>query len=246
MSKIRFLFFMNMNTRSVRWANRDGSYHTRCLQAVRASRMVGCRRDGCAESIDRRRRGIRRGGAIADKLGEMNGGKPFRCVRDVRGVTRRATPSTRDANARVDASSCTPHPMRVATGIARHDRGRGRDARRARPTRESNETFSPPSDRVRARRVPSLRASLRASTAPPVASRRAGGRAPVCFFASPPAKIFVHPDASDAIDGASRGLPRWMCPRVARGSRTQGFAVRPRDRVDDKHPASIGDAVSRA
>jgi hypothetical protein len=157
---------------------RDGSYHTRCLQAVRASRMVGCRRDGCAESIDRRRRGIRRRGAIADELGEMHGGKPFRCVRDVRGVTRRATPSTRDANARVDASSCTPHPMRVATGIARHDRGRGRDARRARPTRESNETFSPPSDRVRARRVP----SLRASTAPPVASRRAGGRAPVCFF----------------------------------------------------------------
>ena len=67
---------------------------------------------------------------------------------------------------------------------------------------------------------------------------------PVCFFASPPAKIFVHADVSPTPSMARPGPPSWMCPRVARGSRTQGFAVRLRDRVDDNHPASIGDAAA--
>ena len=38
--------------------------------------------------------GIRRDDAIADEPGKMDGEDHFRCVRDARAVTRRATPST--------------------------------------------------------------------------------------------------------------------------------------------------------
>ena len=156
--------------------------------------------------------------------------------------------ATRDA---IDARrECTRRCVILyATSDARRDwnrttrpRSRSRRASRASNARIERNVFSTIRSRSRASRPVPPRVD--GTTRRGAARARAGG--PRCaFFASPPAKIFVHPDVSGAIDGASRGLPRWMCPRVARGSRTQGFAVRPRDRVDDKHPASIGDAVSR-
>lgn len=154
--------------------------------------------DARHRSIDRRRRrGIRRGGAIADERGEMDVGKPIRCVRDVRGARRRATPSTRDASVHADASSCTPHPMRVRDcGISRHDTTTvaTRVARVQRENRTKRFLHHPIAfARVDSR--PSARPVSRQTHHP---SRRVTRvrASPVCFFASPPAKIFVHADVS--------------------------------------------------
>ena len=222
----------------------DGSYHTRCLQAVRASRMVGCRRDARAESTDRRRRGIRRGDAIADEPRETDGGNPLRLPRDVRAVTRRATPSTRDAI----ASSCTAahRSMRDSrlTESYGTTRPRSRRASRASDARNERNVFSVIRSRARVASRSTASSSAR-RVASPVAS---GGRAPRRLFSSPPAKIFAR--ASDAsIDGWRVPKPpsSWTFARVARGSRIHaGFAVRGRDRGDRDHPAAIGARLGRA
>jgi len=151
------------------------------------------------ESTDRRRRrGIRRGDAIADEPGEMDGEDHFRCVRD----------ATRDAiDARRERTRRSRHLVRHIDArsrlnrTARHDRGR--DARRARVQRE-NRTKRLPHHPIAFARVACrpTASSHRASTgtAPSRLPRRGG--APLCFFSSPPAKIF---GASDA----RRRVHRW-------------------------------------
>jgi hypothetical protein len=164
----------------------------------------------------------------------------------------RARRARRDATSdAIDARrECTRRCVILyATSDARRDwnrttrpRSRSRRASRASNARIERNVFSTIRSRSRASRpVPprvdgtARRVAARGRAGPGVLFLRRHQRKFLC--------IQTCPTPSMARPGASLG---GVCPRVARGSRTQGFAVRPRDRVDDKHPASIGDAVSRA
>lgn len=190
--------------------------------------MVGCRSDGCAASIDRSStsswdpsRGCHRGRTRRNGCRKTYSMRARRARRE---TTRDAIDARRECTRRcVILYATSDARSRLWNLTTRHDHGR--DARRARPTRESNETFSPPSDRVRARRLPPFRASRLASNAPPVASRHPRTGVPSVLFRVATSENFcARRRVPDAIDGASRGLPRGCAhasraghePRVSR------------------------------
>jgi len=84
-------------------------------------------------------------------------------------VTRRASMTSRDGISPVAAPSCTPNRCKRRDAVASRDERR--DAFRARRAVETNDAFSPASDRALPRRDARHRVSA-PSTRPPVASRR--------------------------------------------------------------------------
>lgn len=140
--------------------------------------------------------------------------KPFsmRVRRARRDATRDAIDARRECTRRCVILYGTS--MRVATGISRHDTT-AVATRFARVQRENRTKrfLRHPIAFARVASRPSARRPRVDGTTRRVASPR--GRAPLCFFSSPPAKIFVRPDVSDGIDGASRSLPRG-CPHASR------------------------------
>ena len=122
----------------------------------------------------------------------------MRLPRDARAVTRRATPSTRDAI----ASSCTAahRSMRDSrlTESYGTTRPRWRRASRAFDARIERNVFSAIRSRARVASRSTASSSAR-RVASPVAS---GGRAPRRLFSSPPAKIFAR--------ACVRRVHRWM------------------------------------
>ena len=156
------------------------------------------------------------------------GKTPLRLPRDARAVTRRATPSTRDAI----ASSCTAahRSMRDSrlTESYGTTRPRSRRASRAFDARIERNVFSAIRSRARVASRSTASSSAR-RVASPVAS---GGRAPRRLFSSPPAKIFaracvrrVHrwmarPEASLVVDVRARRA-RITNPRGFRGARAR-------------------------
>ena len=174
--------------------------------------MVGCRSDARAESTDRRRRWDPSRRCHRGRTGKNGWRRPFSMrARRARGDATRDAIDDATRMHTPNASSCAPH--RCASRLnrtARHDRGR--DARRARPTRESNETFTPPSDRVRARRVPSQpRRRTARRRAPPVASSAPRGRPTVPFFVATSENFWLRPTRVGRVHRWR--VHRWGVPR---------------------------------
>ena len=136
--------------------------------------------------------------------------------------------------------------MRVAAESYGTTRPRSRRASRASNARIERNVYSAIRSRSRASRAVPTASSHRASTGTARRVFRAAGAPHCAFFRRHQRKFLVAFDARRSRPSMARpsmGRPSWTFPRVARGSRTQGSAVRRRDRVDPDHPAAIGDAI---